>query len=442
VSIAYIKTAPAYRGLNVGWKIAAYTIDETTNEYAAAGDTLFGSGDSVQVRLIKFATKYSFYKIFASQGSEKDSLELQVFSKGSMQKYLYRSSWYPTKPIPVYFYLPGSFSSSTPLLVSMHGIDRNAYNYGSTWTSFASTNGWMVVAPEFNATDWTSDAYSLGNMFTGNDGGGSLNLREKWSFTIVSDIQRTLVRGFGLKDTMYTLWGHSAGGQFVHRMVLFAYDTRIQRAIPANPGWYTAPDSSIAYPWGVKHAFLSITHDDLMNFVSRDLIIMRGTGDTIRDSNLNTDPLSDAQGLNRYQRAGYFFQKGHDVSPLCRWLLLDVAGSAHEYQKMAAAAGSYLQGLTSVRNECPPVRQQQNIDSYPNPFNASTNIVFTLSEPAQTTVVVYNVLGEKIQTLVDDVLPRGVFQKKFDGTRYTTGVYFCRIQCNERLSVIKLLLLK
>ncbi len=442
VRIAYIKTTPAYRGTNVGWKIFAYTLDEANNGYAAVGDTLAGSGDSVQVLLIKYAGKYSFYKIFASRGKEQDSIQLQVFSKGSMQKFLYTSPWFPTKPIAVYCYLPASLSSVTPQVMVMHGIDRNAYSYGLAWTPFASANGWMVIAPEFNAADWSSDAYGLGNMFTGSDGTGSLNTRDKWTFSIVSEIQRTLVRGFGLTDTMYTLWGHSAGGQFVHRMVLFAWDPMIRRAIAGNPGWYTAPDSTIAYPWGVKHPFLSVTRGDLLTFVSRDLIIMRGTADTVRDSNLNVDPLSDAQGKNRYQRAGYFIQKGKDVSPSSRWLLLDVVGSAHDYQKMAVAAAAYLQGITPVKEERKAQVVPQHMGSYPNPFNASTNIVFTVTKPARTTVAVFNILGEKLLTLVDDVLSPGEYSRKFNGDAFGTGMYFCRIQSGQESSVVKLLLLK
>jgi hypothetical protein len=428
--------------MNVAWKIAAYTIDEANNAYAPAADTLVGTGDSVQVLLIKYAGKYSYYKIFASHGAERDSIELQVFSKGSMQKYLFRSPWFPSKPIAVWCYLPASFSAAAQEVVVMHGIDRNAYSYGLAWTSYAAASGTLVIAPEFNATDWTSDGYSLGNMFTGSAGTGSLNPREKWTFSLVTDIQRTLARGFGLSDSTYILWGHSAGGQFVHRMMLFAYDPMIRCAIAANPGWYTAPDSTITYPWGVKHPFLSITRQDLLTYVSRNLILMRGTADTVRDSNLNIEPLSDAQGLNRYQRAGYFFKKGSDISPLLRWQLLDVIGSGHDYQKMTNGAVFFLQGVTGVRNEASLKSEAQTIGTYPNPFNSSSTIAFALSEPSHTTVDVYNILGKKIQTLVDEVLPAGMHRKTFDGSGQASGMYLCRISSGRYTSVIKLLLMK
>ena len=442
VRIAYVKVNPSYVGKSVNWKIFTYTIDEANGVYAVVGDTLTGTGDSIKVLLIKYAAKYTYYKIFAFCEAENDSLELQVFSKGSMQKFLFRSPTFPTKPLPVHIFLPGGFSPNCPIVVAMHGVDRNGYNYGLSWTDFATANNWIVLAPEFNATDWPSDAYALGNMFTGNDGAGSLNQKEKWSFTMVSDIERTLSRGLGIKDSSYTLWGHSAGGQFVHRMILFANDSLIRRAIPANSGWYTAPDSTIAYPWGTKHSLLSISSKNLIEFASREMVIMRGTADTIRDSNLNTDPLSDAQGRNRYQRAGYFFQKGKDTSPNLKWKMIDVVGSGHEYQKMAVAAGQYINSITGVYRFSNVIPVRPTLQCYPNPFNPSTDIVFSVQRASNVSVTVYNILGQKVRTVVDRFLEPGEYRNRFDGTSLSTGIYFCALRNDMNSSTIKMLLIK
>jgi len=442
VRIAYVKVNSSYAGKPVNWKIFTYTIDETNGVYAVVGDTLTGTGDSVKVLLIKYASKYTYYKIFALSEADNDSLELQVFSKGSMQKYLYRSPIFPTKPIPVHIFLPGGFSVNSPVVVAMHGVDRNGYNYGLSWTDFATANNWVVLAPEFNSIDWPSDAYALGNMFTGNDGAGSLNPKEKWSFTFVSDIERTMCRGLGIKDSSYTLWGHSAGGQFVHRMILFGYDSLIRRAIPANSGWYTAPDSMIVYPWGTKHTLLSITSKHLLDFASRDMVIMRGTADTIRDSNLNTDPLSDAQGRNRYQRAGYFFQKGKDLSPNLKWKMIDVVGSGHEYQKMAIAAGQYLSSLTGVSRSTNVIPLRPTFQCYPNPFNPSTEIIFSVERASHVSVNIYNILGQEIQTIVNEYLIPGEYRERFNGSSLSDGIYFCVLKKDNFSSTIKLLLVK
>ncbi|MCX6136184.1 MAG: T9SS type A sorting domain-containing protein [Ignavibacteriales bacterium] len=442
VSIIYVRALAAYRGQSVNWKVTGSTIDEVTGVFAAT-DTIVGSGDSVRVLAIKYANKYSFYKITAGIGAQKDSLELQAFTKGSVQLFLFKSPSFPTKPIPVHIYLPASFSPSSAIVAVMHGVDRNAYSYALSWTSYAAANNTVLMAPEFNATDWTSDAYSLGNMFTGSDGQGSLNPKEKWTFTLVTNIERTISRGLGLKDSSYIIWGHSAGAQFVHRKILFSYDPLITTAISANAGWYTAPDAAIAYPWGISHPFLTLSNADLLQFVSRNLVLMRGTADTIRDSNLNTDPLSDAQGKNRYQRAGYFFQKGKDVSSALNWRLLDVAGSAHEYQKMAAAAGDFLvKGSNAVERISASPERMRLLHSYPNPFNPSTTIVFSLSHTARATVEVYSLLGQKVQTLTDEEYLPGSYTVRFDGTALSSGMYVCRYSDGQQTMSIKLLLQK
>jgi hypothetical protein len=443
VSIATLKANPLYRGKKIDWSVVCTTIDESSSAFAVVGDTARNTGDSVQVRLIKYDLKYTYYTIVASSGSARDSLQLQVFSKGAMQKYLYRIPIYSSRPVPVYIYLPPSFSSSSPLLVVMHGIDRNALSYGLAWTSFASANNTVLLAPEFNATDWSTSAYTQGNIFTGSDGAGSLNVKERWTFTIVKDIERTLLRGFGLKDSLYTIWGHSAGAQFVHRMVLFAADPMAKTAIAANAGWYTAPDTTTIFPWGVKNPFLSIQRQDLVDYTLRNLVIMRGTADTLRDSDLNVDSLSDVQGRNRYLRAGFFFQKGTGINPGLRWLLLDVLGSGHDYRKMATAAGEFLvKGATAVQRVANALPQDMLLQNYPNPFNPSTTIAFSIHRPSRISIGIFSVLGEQLQTIVEGNYVPGTYKVTFDGTHLASGIYFCRMTDEMQSSVIKLLLLK
>lgn len=443
VSISYLKATPVYRGRQIDWKIICSTIDENSGIAAVVGDTVRGTGDSLQVRLIKYDLKYTYYKVVALSGNEKDSLELQAFMKGSIQPYLFKSPWFATKPIRVHVYLPASFSLSSAMIVVMHGENRNANSYALSWTSYAAANNTIIVAPEFTDSSWTTNAYNLGNMFTGSDGSGSLNPKEKWTFTIVSDIQRTIVRGFGLRDSTFILWGHSAGAQFVHRKVLFSYDPLIKVAIAANAGWYTAPDTAIVYPWGVSHPFLSLTRADLQQFVSRNLVVMRGTADTIRDSELNTDALSEAQGENRFERAGYFYRSGIAFSPSLQWKLIDVPNVNHDFRKMATAAGDYLaKGPTAVQREADASPKNILLHSYPNPFNPSTTVRFSVPGTSATTVVIYSMLGERIQTLVDETLSPGSYSVRFDGASLANGVYVCRLSSGTLSSSVKLMLIK
>ena len=80
--------------------------------------------------------------------------------------------------------------------------------------------------------------------------------------------------------------------------------------------------------------------------------------------------------------------------------------------------------------------------NYPNPFNPSTNISFTLGENAHTVVTVYDLLGQKVATLVDNDLLAGSHTFKFDGSNLESGVYFYNIVAGNYKDTKKMMLVK
>jgi hypothetical protein len=65
--------------------------------------------------------------------------------------------------------------------------------------------------------------------------------------------------------------------------------------------------------------------------------------------------------------------------------------------------------------------------NYPNPFNPSTVIGFQIAKSSQVSLIVYNILGERVATLVDGITPAGDHQVRFDASRFSSGVYFYRL---------------
>jgi len=94
--------------------------------------------------------------------------------------------------------------------------------------------------------------------------------------------------------------------------------------------------------------------------------------------------------------------------------------------------------------------------NYPNPFNPSTKIKFTIPtsplnpSPYQgegnrerfITLIVYDVLGNEVATLVNDILPVGEYEVDFNATGLTSGVYFYRLQSGSFTEIRKMLLMK
>jgi photosystem II stability/assembly factor-like uncharacterized protein len=80
--------------------------------------------------------------------------------------------------------------------------------------------------------------------------------------------------------------------------------------------------------------------------------------------------------------------------------------------------------------------------NYPNPFNPATTIVFSIAEEAKVTLSVYNILGEPVGVLKDEVLKPGTYNVSFDGSGLATGIYLYRIQAGSFTQTRKMTLMK
>jgi len=80
--------------------------------------------------------------------------------------------------------------------------------------------------------------------------------------------------------------------------------------------------------------------------------------------------------------------------------------------------------------------------NYPNPFNPSTNIDFALDKPANVSLSVYNVLGQKVATIVNQFMQAGYYTYQFNASKLASGIYFYRIEAGDFVSLKKFILMK
>lgn len=80
--------------------------------------------------------------------------------------------------------------------------------------------------------------------------------------------------------------------------------------------------------------------------------------------------------------------------------------------------------------------------NYPNPFNPVTNIRFEIPSKVNVKLVVYDVLGKEVKTLVNSKLNAGVYETGFDAGSLSSGVYFYRLDAGEFSAVKKMMVLK
>jgi len=84
----------------------------------------------------------------------------------------------------------------------------------------------------------------------------------------------------------------------------------------------------------------------------------------------------------------------------------------------------------------------QLYQNYPNPFNPVTKIKFDLADSGPVSIVVYNILGEKVTTLLNKRMNAGSHVIRFNGSLLPSGLYFYRIQAVGFSAVRKMILLK
>jgi hypothetical protein len=80
--------------------------------------------------------------------------------------------------------------------------------------------------------------------------------------------------------------------------------------------------------------------------------------------------------------------------------------------------------------------------AFPNPFNPTTSLSFTLPEAADVTLVVYDATGREVATLVDEHYNAGSYSADFHAAGLSSGLYFARLQAGSFSAIQKLALLK
>ena len=80
--------------------------------------------------------------------------------------------------------------------------------------------------------------------------------------------------------------------------------------------------------------------------------------------------------------------------------------------------------------------------NYPNPFNPMTMINYQLPITSNVEINIYNLLGQKVATLVNQKQPAGNYHIQWDATGYSTGVYYYRLKAGDLQQVKKMILIK
>ena len=80
--------------------------------------------------------------------------------------------------------------------------------------------------------------------------------------------------------------------------------------------------------------------------------------------------------------------------------------------------------------------------NFPNPFNPTTSIEFSLSRSGNVSLIIYNISGEEVKRLIDGQMPAGNHSADWDASKISSGIYFYRLQVGDFFQTRKMVLMK
>ena len=227
----------------------------------------------------------------------------------------------------LYYYRPGRWTEKDAVFIAFHGFGRAGAEYCKALRKLAEERNMLIVCPELTERKYPgAEWYQEGGIM---DTDGHIREKEERTFSaadrIVAEVKnRTQAAG------KIILFGHSAGGQFVHR-------------------WALLGDRDIDYPYGIKN--VGITDEELGEAFAEPVILFMGEKDVERKPPFRDTPEADAQGMNRMERCTNYFRqckaKAEELRVPFRWKLETVEGAAHQGVKMAEGAAAYIFGKSS-----------------------------------------------------------------------------------------------
>ena len=141
----------------------------------------------------------------------------------------------------------------------------------------------------------------------------------------------------------------------------------------------------------------------------------------------------------------YYFAAQDIALPTAKMSTLPAGGSGINPPGTTAPGTAFqftvgIVGIEPVSGEIPSVFKL--FSNYPNPFNPITKIKFDIAKNTNAKLLVYDVLGRVVETLVNGELKAGRYEVDFDGYSLSSGVYFYKLVTSDFVDTKKMLMIK
>ena len=241
-----------------------------------------------------------------------------------------------SRPIKVWYYRPANAPAKRVVFL-LHGSSRTGQQAQQLGAAYARKHNVILVAPEFSQQHYPDLSYDFGSVMDENQ---RLRPDSLWALNIIEHLFDAVVAQAKVEDRQsYDLVGHSAGGQFINRMVLLMPAARYRRAVISSPGRYLMADNAVSYPYGLGGT--RVDSASLARSFARDVVVILGDRD-VADQARQWEPETMLQGKNRFARGLRFVaasvEQAFRLATPLSWRLHIVHGVDHDPPTMVRAA--------------------------------------------------------------------------------------------------------
>ena len=193
-------------------------------------------------------------------------------------------------------FVPKTAAPDARVLVSVHGISRNAHEQACVFAELCESRGIVLVVPIF-----TAERHKQYQRLGGRRRGSRTDL-------LLNRFLEEVAALSGADATQIYLFGYSAGAQFAHRYAM-AHPHRVSRAVVVAAGWYTFPDPGRRFPYGLRpNRALKDLCFDPERFLRVPIDVLVGDRDVGSTKLRRSERLDAQQGTDRLARARSWVQ--------------------------------------------------------------------------------------------------------------------------------------
>jgi hypothetical protein len=245
------------------------------------------------------------------------------------------------RPLTLHGYRAAAATPDSPVVLVSHGMGRNGDEYRDFWIAAAERHGLIIVAPTFGAEAWPgAETYNNGLVLAAD---GAVRPRDSWAYAIPLRIFAALREAGVTRRPRAHFFGHSAGGQFGHRLMSTQPHDLFEQATIGNPGWYSLPTLDLPFPDGLGG--IGLGDADVLRLLAYPMTILAGDQDIETSGpSLPAGPGALAQGPHRFARAHNYLAAGRAEAArrgvACAWRLVSVPGIGHDGAAMSRVAAA------------------------------------------------------------------------------------------------------